>query len=328
MEFQIVHWKDAVIEGTEDWVIDGILSADTTLLYGEPKLGKSYFVGAMLVSLTTGADTFLDKKITGTYRPAVCWTDDRGWREYKKRMLASDEVRAGNGLDLDFVALPMMRTADQWRELADKLLALHRNLVVIDNMSSAVYGSMNDDGAVRGFFAGVKTLTDAGMAVLVLAHASDAKDQYGRGGSRPQGHTLTSAAVRWRCFMQRSNGHSNVKLSFSGNVSDPHEMTVHGDGMTYGVLSTKDAAQLRTEKTERSRKRASETLDRGREIAEWVIRNHLHETNKRVVGQLIADQFGGSPETHRSNLSARRKEGAMLRIADNQWVMDLVQTTD
>jgi hypothetical protein len=46
--FEIVRWKDAVTEGTEDWIIDGILSADTTLLYGEPKLGKSYLVGAML----------------------------------------------------------------------------------------------------------------------------------------------------------------------------------------------------------------------------------------------------------------------------------------
>jgi hypothetical protein len=29
MEFQIVHWKDAVIEGTEDRVIDGDQRRDT-----------------------------------------------------------------------------------------------------------------------------------------------------------------------------------------------------------------------------------------------------------------------------------------------------------
>jgi hypothetical protein len=310
-----------VTEGTEDWIIDGILSADTTLLYGEPKLGKSYFVSAMLAALATGADTFLGKKITGTYRPALCWTDDRGWREYKKRMSDADEIRAADDLDLSFVRLSVMRSVEQWEDLSRVLSREGRDLVVIDNMTSAVDGSLNDDRTVRAFFAGVKVLTDAGMAVLILAHASDAKDQYGRGGRRPQGHTLTSASVRWRCFMERARGPYNVKLSFSGNVADPHEITVHGDRMTYGVLSTKDAGQLRTEKAERTRNRDKATLDENAKIAQWVVDNGQGKSAS-ALGHELAGAFGGAAGTHTTNLNSRRKYGAMLtRGSGSSWAL-------
>ena len=320
-EFQRTCWSEAVtqVNDTEDWIIDEILSADTTLLFGEPKLGKSYLVSAMLAAVTTGAETFLGKKIIGSSRPALCWTDDRGSREYAKRMLDADEVYAEGDIDLIFFQLPVMRSQEQWDELAEKLAADERTLVVIDNMASAVEGTLNDDRCVRAFYAGVKTLTNAGMAVLIVAHASDAKDQYGRGGTRPQGHTLMSASVRWKCFMQPAKGRNNIKLSFSGNVADRLEITVHGDGMTYEVISTKDAGQLQTEKAERARTRDKATLDQNAKIAGWVIEN-CQGNGVRDTARMIAAEFAGAEGTHTTNLSAGRKYGALLaRDDDNRW---------
>ncbi|MCT2282630.1 AAA family ATPase, partial [Micromonospora chalcea] len=103
------------------FVVDGLISGTSTLIFGEAKAGKSFFVSALLVALTGGESEFLGRKVsTGRpYRPAVCWTDDDGDGEYSTRMASV----LPNDADADvlFYELPIMRTQAHWIALRDRL---------------------------------------------------------------------------------------------------------------------------------------------------------------------------------------------------------------
>lgn len=77
-------WDEVPREKLADmFIIKGLVSSKSTLIYGPPKEGKSLFAAGVVASLVSGKP-FLGRPVTGPadgWRPMVCWTDDGGHSE-------------------------------------------------------------------------------------------------------------------------------------------------------------------------------------------------------------------------------------------------------
>ena len=56
-EFETMTFAESMQLGdAQNWVIENVIGATTTLLYGEAKCGKSFLVSALVKALATGDD--------------------------------------------------------------------------------------------------------------------------------------------------------------------------------------------------------------------------------------------------------------------------------
>ena len=270
--FEGVNYVDALklADETDVWIVDKIIGASTTLLFGEAKVGKSFLVSALIESLTTGRD-FLGKSVPQDrdFSVAVCWTDDAGAQEYSTRIRTVMPEDASP--NVNFYRLPIMRTQAMWQSLFHTVMADGHNFVVIDNLAQCLPGSVNADDVVREFFDGVRLFINAGIPVVVVAHSTDKAGPFGK-PETPLGSAYISQAVRWRCFIRRSK-RGNMTLKFMGNNAEPYEMTLHhGAGARFEVIDVKDSEAVKAQE-ESQRRRSADRLDENEKFATWVVEN-------------------------------------------------------
>ncbi|MFL6051310.1 MAG: AAA family ATPase [Actinoallomurus sp.] len=294
-------WTKA--EHHETWVIDGIISSDSTLLVGEAKVGKSFLASALVAALTTGGD-FLGRPVPQDreFSVAICWTDDGGDVEYGERIrtVLPDEMVP----KVDLYGLSTMESRDDWRKLFEEVMEDGHNFVIIDNLSQCVDGSVNNDADVRRFYEGVRQFTRAGIPVVIIAHSTDKAGPNGYKPEKPMGSSYITQAVRWRCFVRRSRK-DNLILKFIGNHASPHEITVkHGAGARFEVLAA-------AESTEITQKRDKERLDRNALMAQWVVEN-CQGIGVNQAGRMLAEKFGGAESTQQKALKAGGSLAALL----------------
>lgn len=305
-EFRSMSFQEAVMsaENTPEWLIEGIVGASSTLLYGEAKVGKSFLVSALIAALTTGTD-FLGKPVPQDrdFNVAVCWTDDAGPNEYGKRI--NEVIPEEFSPNVTFYELPLMRTPDMWDRLHLKIVSAGHNVVIVDNLAQCLHGSINQDDVVRSFFEGIRMFTRDGFPVIVVAHSTDKAGATGFKSDKPMGSAVISQSVRWRIFASRSR-QGNMKLKFMGNLAEPYEMTIKhvGPGARFTVVGT--------EKEKSERNRSKEVLDRNKEMADYIKEHHPGGT-KREQARALESKFGGSQETYRKWLKPRGTIGVLLQ---------------
>lgn len=302
----------------QPFIVEGIISASSTLIYGEAKVGKSFLVSSLVASLVTGSD-FLGREVEDRdWKVAICWTDDDGVAEYGERI--ATVLPDGIEPAVRFYGLPVMRTRRHWEALFARVMADGSNFLVIDNLSQASRGSLNDDNAVKDFFDGVRIFTRAGIPVVIVGHSSEKRSDTGNKSDLPLGSSVISQSVRWRCFYSRSRGKVNVR--FSGNHAEAHSMTLdHGVGARFTVVEKKDAQAVKDEQQERTRTRDSATLDRNADIARWVVAE-CQGKGRNAAAEAIAGQFGGTLSTAKTHLSKRSAYGCLLApLPGNRWAL-------
>jgi AAA domain len=142
-------------------------------------------------------------------------------------------------------------------------------LVVIDNLSAFVPGTLNDDFAIKQFYDRTDALARDGAAVLIVAHTSDKTSEHGP--SRiPMGSSLIRFGPRWWCYAHRARG--RLLLDFDGNDGRPWELAVTApDGSPhFDVLGEVTADELAERSERRRRERGKAKLDRNAEIVTWL----------------------------------------------------------
>lgn len=288
------------MEDEEDFLVPGLISSASTLLFGEPKAGKSFLASALIKSLATGTD-FLGRPVPQDreFSTAICWTDDMAVKEYKHRirsvMPEKQTPRAG------FYQMPIMRTHQLWSDLYEHVLEQKHNFVLIDNLSQALDGSANADDAIREFFNGVRLFTRAGLPVLVIGHSTEKPSMYGGKSKNPIGHTFISAAVRHKVFVGRSRN-GNMKLTMTGAAAEEWEMTLkHGAGARFDVLGIKTAETIKNEADSNERQRTKQKLDTAGALAVWVVDN-CQGLSQRKAAEKRAAITGKSAAAEETNI--------------------------
>jgi len=300
----------AKAETVETWVVEGIISRGSTLLYGEAKVGKSFLASALIAGLVTNTD-FLGRKVPQDreFSVAVCWTDDGGDVDYATQV--DSVLPDGHVPAVEYYCLPIMKGREDWNELFNQVMNDGHNFVVIDNLTQCLNGSFNNDDVVREFFDGVRMFTRAGIPVVIIGHSTDKVGITGGKSDKPMGSATISQSVRWKCFVKRSRK-GNLVLEFSGNHAKRHEITVkHGAGARFEVVGSRSAEELEKAASDRQRQRDAVTLDRNAEMARWLAENG-QGMGVREASRALAEQFGGSENTYRTWLRPEGKLGKLL----------------
>jgi hypothetical protein len=316
-EFNEMSFEEArkASENTQHWLVEGKIGNTTTLIYGEPKVGKSFIACALINALLSGGE-FLGSAVPQDrdFSVAVLWTDDGAPSEYQERV---DSVWAGTGVpNVRFYEVPVMRSIDMWRSLFNQVMLNRHNVVVIDNLSQASNGSVNQDDVAKEFFDGVRLFSRAGIPVIVIGHSSDKANANGFKSELPLGSTYISSAVRWRVFVKRSRA-GNLTLRFKGNVAQEHEVTVkHGAGARFELIDVKSAEQLQVAAEASERQRSQQKLDKGLADAQWVVANCQQDPSRNQAATRFAAAHKLSQQAALSRL--RR---APLDYLNGGWVL-------
>lgn len=158
------HWQRA-FAGTPAWLVDGIIHSSLTLLYGEPKTGKSRLVCSLTRALVSGDDWFGHRLRRDVQRVLILTADPGGLREYTDRLsdLKPKQVVTG--------APPSAKNPGAWADLAGSLYASQIGLVVVDNLASWAPGvDWTEFGQTGPAFECLMQLDASGVPVLVVHH--------------------------------------------------------------------------------------------------------------------------------------------------------------
>lgn len=322
--FDVMTYDDALVEAdkVEPWLVEGIISSGSTLIFGQAKVGKSFLVSALVAALTSG-EPFLGQPVPQDrdFSVALCWADDGDRATYARQI--REVLPQESTPRVTFYTMPTM-TPDRWEELYERVMSQGHSVVIIDNLTQVMEGNINSQEDVNRFFSGVRRFTRAGIPVVIIGHSSDKGGANGAPPSdKPMGSSAIRGSVRWLCFVKRSN-RGNLTLSFTGNVAEPHKITVkHGTGARFEVVSTMDAERLKADSDNQRQQREARTLDENRRIAEYV----TQECQGLGVNQ-AAKKLGTAPEFPKLSESSAKKKlqngGPVRKILDldpgaNSW---------
>lgn len=156
------------------WAIKGVVGG-LTVLWGEPKNGKSFVALSMALAVATGKPWFGNPVRQG---PVVYVVAEGGWAGFANRLMAlcdHSEVPlgelAGRLIVVDH-AVDLGKTAAFEEQLAE-WDAIEPTLVVIDTLSRCMSGDENKQEAMQGFVASTGLITARyGASVLVVHHSN------------------------------------------------------------------------------------------------------------------------------------------------------------
>jgi hypothetical protein len=300
-----------IAEQTDPWLIPGLVSATSTLIFGEAKIGKSWIVSHLIGALLTGGK-FLDVDVSDRpFSVGVCYTDDAGHAEYADRIRSV--VPDGGPHPVKLYPLGIM-DADRWDALHRVVTAEGHNVVVIDNLTQVLNGSINEDAVVRRCFEGIRRFTHAGIAVVIVGHSSDKSGTNGYKPETPMGSAYITQAVRWLGFVRRTRN-KNLALRTYGNNGYGAELVLQPEpGARFRVVSRREESDVVKE----TRQRDGATMDRNAEMADWVVAN-CQGLSQNKTAEKLESNFGGSAASYRSWLKPGGKLGALVQRDGDRW---------
>ncbi|MGY1692313.1 AAA family ATPase [Geodermatophilus sp. SYSU D01105] len=161
-------------QGRARFIVDGLVHATTTLVYGLSEAGKSWLMVDLVAALARG-ENWLGKPINGGPRRSLVLAADAGGKwEYAERL--------GNGLgDGVHLGSPPPPDIKTWKAVGADAASEGMDIVVVDNLYAwAGDVDMNSNADVAGPLACLKTLAEAGVAVTLVHHTNS-------GGRKPAG---------------------------------------------------------------------------------------------------------------------------------------------
>src|SRR6266705_2415634 len=83
--FPVITWMQARTRSSEHepFLVEGLVSSDTTVVYGAPNQGKTRLAASLIAELVSGATVWLGHKIEfPVERIVVCTADDGALEQY------------------------------------------------------------------------------------------------------------------------------------------------------------------------------------------------------------------------------------------------------
>jgi AAA domain len=267
------------------FLVEGMLHRSQTIIYGQTNAGKS-MLALSLAAAVAGGQSWCGRTVSSAGTVAIVSGDPDGLYENCERL---DKVRddiGGGQIRLIVPQRPMAR--ETWFEVEQ--LTEGCSLLVLDNLTQFVPGSLNDDNAVKLVYEQLQQLQRRGTSVCVLAHTSDKRNEHGYSSDIPLGSTIIRTVPRWFVSLKRAQG--ALSLSMSGNSGGrPWEMklTEPTDTPRFSVIDMTTADELAERRQQRQRRRDTATLDENARIKAWLAANPgvpQREAAERMTGEL------------------------------------------
>ncbi|MFD9666070.1 AAA family ATPase [Rhodococcus sp. NPDC059968] len=215
------YWADKADE-TPDFLIEGLIHNEATIVSGKPTVGKTRLVAAMAAAVARGDREFCGQRVNAHGNVLVITTDPGESGRWGLRMRE-------HGVPADTVGITRYN-ADHW----DRYLhaAKHARLLVFDNvLGSLGSGKVSDDDAARALTSELTKIQENGTTVILVAHS--AKNFEAQSGSHtPTGAMGSTAYAAWerlnlhvhdvtepntRAIKIRSNDHADRSLLLAAN---------------------------------------------------------------------------------------------------------------
>ncbi|MET8140517.1 AAA family ATPase [Sphaerisporangium sp. NPDC005288] len=276
------------LEADNLYLVEGLISRAVTLLYGQPKVGKSVMVRQIIHSLAAGVP-LLGVPVSERMRVAVSLTDAGGLPEFNEYYGRLDREFS----DVFFVE--DIRDPDDLR-----MVTQEAQVLVIDNLDGLLppEADLTQRHGVRPTIDRINRVVGSGIPVIVVHHATKAGMGYGSGKSINGSQFITS----WPRVI--------LHLEENGQGGGTHRLTVRGNHTAEKVcrLTLGDSKDLRfslakewekKEKPKRENNKAN--LDRRLTQAIYVVEN-CQGLSQNKAAEKLAERYGQSAETFRKNL--------------------------
>ncbi|KXF54645.1 hypothetical protein AXA44_40555 [Rhodococcus sp. SC4] len=302
----------------EDWLVPGLVSSSTTLIFGEAKIGKSWLVSHLIGALLTGKP-FLGVDVPDRpFSVGIGYTDDNGNHEYGQR-IRTVLPEAQDNRSVLLYRLEIM-TSELWEEFFDVVMDAGHNLLVIDNLTQVLTGSINEDDTIRRCFSdGIRRFVRAGIPVVIVGHSSD-KSFKGHKSETPMGSAYISQAVRWLVRVSKTRNR-NLKVNTYGNVDHGAELILRPDaGARFSVIERKDTVDDVAEVRQRDTAVLDQTAEHARFVVEQCQGLGVNQTAKK-----LSEEFGIADGTFKSSLSRGRLSAMLTRTGTasaTAWELD------
>lgn len=232
-------WEDdlhAQSSGPVRWLWHGYLApGNITLLTSQWKSGKTTLLSVLLRRLRTGG-TLAGREVRPAKAVVVSEEPYSLWEERSRRLPFGSQVC--------WMCQPFRRkpTPDEWEDLIDHLLALHREhtleLVALDSLAYFLPGrGENDAGAMLEALMPLRRLTAAGLAVWPLHHPRKGKivpGQAARGSGALAAFVDILMEIDW--YGHPDDGDRRRRLrTFSRHPQTPPRLVIelNADGTDY-----------------------------------------------------------------------------------------------
>lgn len=299
------------------FIVDGLISSEATLLYGQPKAGKGLLSLSLVRGLVKGERTWLGRTVHGgPYSVAIGVTDPGGKRETATRL----RDLGVSGADLVW-ALDVRADTD-WTGVSRFLDAHGVNVFVLDNVLGALApgGDVRQVSDTRPVTDALTRLVDAGVAVVAIHHEGRLTAD-GKGGGAPMGSQQLTA---WpRSTLRLSGKSALLSLKVTGNHVEPHTMrldltvTDH-DGFWFTPLDS----ELQQSGSETVRRRGRSRVDHAGLAAHVVGSELRHLTSvAETARRLMVNHPEGLDLPDNVEAVKRRLERCGLEQSVSGWVL-------
>lgn len=175
-----------------EWLVDGIIAkGDTTLLVGEPNVGKSWITLSLAVAMANGDDKWINWDLK--HHGKVLYVDEENPHDvvyHRLRQLGAEKLD-----NMRYLHRQGIRLDRRFDRFLDDAIAYQPSLIVLDSLTRLHTQDENNAGAMAALFNdSINVLTkETGAAIIVLHHTNkgDASSSY----VRTRGSSDIGAAV-------------------------------------------------------------------------------------------------------------------------------------
>jgi hypothetical protein len=300
----------------EGFLIDGVLHRSVTLIYGQTMAGKSTIAASIAVAIATGKGEWSGRPVSpAAHGPVVIVCGDPDSRyEYQERLCKVRDEFTDESQFIELVAPFRPTSPEGWEEVRSVVAETGAKVVIIDNLSAFIGGTLNEDAPIKQFYVETDKFARQGIAVLVLAHVSDKPGPDGRAARLPIGSALIRFGPRWWALAWKGGG--KVRLEFDGNSGGAWWLDLsEPDGIPrFEVLGSKTTGELREGREKRARDRDAKTRDDRSEVGDWVVTN-CQGMNRERAAQAVEGAFRGYKASTAKTLLSSGAFGGVKQVA-------------
>lgn len=175
-----------------EWMVDGVIAkGDTTLLVGEPNVGKSWLSLSLAVAVANGDDKWIKWPLH--HHGKVLYIDEENPHDVVYHRLKQLGLRDYD--NIRYLHRQGVRLDRRFDRLLDEAVTYQPSLIVLDSLTRLHTQDENNAGAMAGLFNdSINVLTkETGSAIMVLHHTN--KGEANSSYVRTRGSSDIGAAV-------------------------------------------------------------------------------------------------------------------------------------
>lgn len=244
------------------FIVEGLINTSATMVYGQPKAGKSFLTVDLADALASGASSWLGQPVNGgPHRVAFGLTDSAGDFE------TADRLHALGHRAEDRVLICPVRPETDWPALVSALRDKGVTVFILDNLLLAMPPGADPNSAkdTRIVTDALIRLNDAGIAVVLVHHAPKAE-----AGTAMGSQQITAWA---RTILRLTGSGSGRTLNVKGNhgPEETYRLSVEfTDGGARFTLASRDSGSGSPEAAIPKENRGDVKLARGAFILERI----------------------------------------------------------